>query len=129
VTDDRHGPRPLLVGAGSLLLIATGLAQLALATIVLAAFGVPALVFSVLVGALGVCGLLFGGRIRGGRDRRPALITAFVMFVSAPLLWGTGVLALATVVGSVVPLLALVRERAWFEPPSSEPLAQDEPPA
>lgn len=129
MTDAPGGPRPLLVGVGSLLLIATAVAQLALATIVVAAFGIPALVFAVPVGALAVCAVLFGWRMRSGRDRRPALVTAFLMFVTAPLLWGIGFLGLATIVGSMVPLLALVRHRAWFEPPPAEPLPEDEPPS
>jgi hypothetical protein len=114
VTDGWTGPRPVLVGAGGLLLIAAGVVQLFVAALTVALFGPVNLIIAVPMSVLGVGAVLFGWRIRSGRDRIPAMATAFLISVSAPLTLSI-LLATATIVCTLVALVALIRYRPWFD--------------
>jgi hypothetical protein len=124
------GPRPILVGIGSLLLVAAGVVQALVVTLIVAVYGAPALILGVPILIVAVADIIFGWRIRFGRDRRPALIAAFVTLLSAPFTLGTHVLGLTTIITSMIAIVALIRHRAWFEPADSdaETGEADEPP-
>ncbi len=116
------GPRPVLVGVGGFLLIAAGVVQLLVATLYVAVFGASGLLIGVPLSVLAVGDLLFGWQIRSGRSRGPAIGAAFITSITAP--WTLSpLLALATILCSLIALGALIRYRAWFQPP-----ADDEPP-
>ena len=119
------GPRPILVGIGSLLLVAAGVVQALVVTLIVAVYGAPALILGVPILIVAVADIVFGWRIRFGRDRRPALIAAFVTLLSAPFTLGTHVLGLTTIVASMFAIVALTRHRAWFEPADREALASE----
>lgn len=119
------GPRPILVGIGSLLLVAAGVVQALVVTLIVAAYGASALILGVPILIVAVADIVFGWRIRFGRDRRAALIAAFVTLLSAPFTLGTHVLGLTTIVASMFAIVALTRHRAWFEPTERDAVTRD----
>jgi hypothetical protein len=122
VTDAWAAPRPILVGVGSLLLVAAGVVQLLVVTVVVSTIGPAALVLGVPVALLGTADVVFGWRIRSRRDRRAALLAASLTLLSAPFTIGVGVLGLTTILSSMIGIVALARHRDWFElPVDSEP--------
>jgi hypothetical protein len=125
MTTGWNGPRPILVGIGSLLLVAAGVVQTLVVTLIVAAYGAPALILGVPILIVAVADIVFGWRIRFGRDRRPALIAAFVTLLSAPFTLGTHVLGLTTIVASMFAIVALTRHRAWFEPVARDAVTSD----
>ena len=114
MTDGGAGPRPILVGVASLLLVGIGLVPLLLSALILSVGG-PVAIWSIPVGLLGAAAVVFGWRIRSGRARRPALVTAVCIGITAPYMLGIGLLGLPAIAGSLIALVALVRHRAWFE--------------
>jgi hypothetical protein len=121
MTDGWAGPRPVLVGVGGLLLIAAGVVQLLIATLYVALFGTAGLLIAVPMSVLGVGDVVFGWRIRSGRSRGAALGAALMTSITSP--WTLSpVLALATILCSLIAIFALARYRAWFQPQ-----ADDEP--
>jgi hypothetical protein len=125
MTDGWTAPRPVLVGAGGLLLIAAGIVELFVAALTVALFGPVNLIVAVPMTALGVGAVLFGWRIRSGRDRIPAMGTAFLISVTAPLTLSI-LLATGTIACTLVALVALIRYRAWFQPPMDDEPPRDE---
>ena len=114
-------PRPTLVGIGGFLLIAAGVVELLVAALFIALYAAPALLIAAPMTALGIGGVLFGFRMRSGRDRVPAMATAFLISVSAPFTLSV-FLATVTVVSTLITLVALIRHRVWFvAPPDLEP--------
>jgi hypothetical protein len=119
MTDGWTGPRPVLVGVGGLLLVAVGVVQLLIATLYVALFGTSGLLVAVPMAALGVGDVLFGWRIRAGQSRGAALGAAFLTSITSP--WTLSpLLALASIVCSLITIVALVRYRAWFQPPTDD---------
>jgi hypothetical protein len=115
VTRGWGDPRPILVGVGSLLLIAAGVVQVLVVALIVAVAGANALILGVPIALLAVADIVLGWRIRSGRDRRPALIAAFLTLLTAPFTLGTKVLGLTTILASMVAVVALTRHRIWFE--------------
>ena len=128
-------PRPILVGVGSLLLIAAGVVQVLVIALIVAVAGANALILGVPIAMLAIADIVLGWRIRSGRDRRPALIAAFLTLLTAPFTLGTKVLGLTTILGSMVAVVALTRHRTWFEraadaePPTADPATPADDPA
>jgi len=119
-------PRPILVGVGSLLLMAAGVVQILVVTLIVAVNGGSALILGAPIGILAAADIVLGWRIRSGRDRQPALIASFLTLLSAPFTLGTRVLGLTTILASMVAVVALTRHRTWFERSTdAEPRAGD----
>ncbi len=118
-------PRPVLVGVGGLLLIAAGVVQAFVVTLIVAVYGAPAMVLGVPVGLLAAADIVLGWRIRSGRNRRPALAAAFLTLLTVPFTLDAGLLTLTGIVSAMVAIVALTRYRAWFEPPPDEEPATD----
>jgi hypothetical protein len=114
MTDGWAGPRPVLVGVGGLLLIAAGVVQLFVAALEVALFGPVNLIIAVPMSVLGGGAVLFGWRMRSGRDRVPAMGTAFLISIMAPLTLSI-LLATGTIMCTLVALVALIRHRGWFD--------------
>jgi len=135
VTRGWGDPRPILVGVGSLLLIAAGVVQVLVTALIVAVAGANALILGVPIAMLAVADIVLGWRIRSGRDRRPALIAAFLTLLTAPFTLGTKVLGLTTILASMVAVVALTRHRTWFErtadaePPIADAAAPTDEPA
>jgi len=129
VTVGWDDPRPIPVGIGGFLLIGAGVIQLFVAALYVALFGPPALLVAVPMTALGVGGVLFGWRIRSGRNRSAAIGTAFLISLTSPFTLSVP-LATATIICALIALVALIRYRTWFEPPpDGAPPTEVEPPA
>ena len=119
MTDGWAGPRPILVGVGGFVLIAVGAVQAFVATLYVSLFGAAGLLIAVPMAMLAIGDLVFGWRVRSGRSRGAAIGAAFVTSITAP--WTLSpLLALGSILGSLVALAALIRYRSWFAPPAEE---------
>jgi hypothetical protein len=108
------GPRPVLVGVASLLLVSVGFLEVLLATLVFAALGTTALVLALPLGLLAAGAIVAAVRILARRSRNAALAVSLITLVVTPFTLGVGQIGLVVSVCLMVAIVALVRHRAWF---------------
>ena len=107
------GPRPILVGVASLLLLMLAAAELLLSVLltalILNGYQGP-LLASIGLALLAAWTIVVGVRIRGGRGWRSGIAVAIMSVLVAP----QTSLSIATLAAASIVIVALARNRAWF---------------